>query len=275
MRNLFNFITRHYFFFLFALLQVISVMLIVQNNIYHRSFFINSSNFIAGNIFNIRENITQYFSLKAVNEQLLEENTRLRNQLPGNYLKTDQNIFTFRDTLHQRQFSYINARIINNSVRNRNNHITIDKGSMHSIKPDMGVIGPMGVVGIVKDVSPNFSSIISLLHSDMQISAKIKKNNHLGTIIWEGFDHRKVSMLYIPPHVQLQRGDTIITSGFSQLFPEGIPIGVIDEFEIRRGDNFYTIAVELFMDFNNIQFVQVVQNFFSEELEELENVENR
>lgn len=271
MRNLFNFITRHYFFFLFALLQVISVMLIVQNNTYHRSFFINSSNFIAGNIYNFRENIAQYFSLKAVNEQLLEENTRLRNQLPGNYLKTDQNIFTFRDTLHQRQFSYINARIINNSVRNRNNHITIDKGRMHGIKPDMGVIGPMGVVGIVKDVSPNFSSIISLLHSDMQISAKIKKNNHLGTIIWEGFDHRKVSMLYIPPHVQLERGDTIITSGFSQLFPEGIPIGVIDEFEIRRGDNFYTISVELFMDFNNIQFVQIVQNIFREELEEVEN----
>ena len=270
MRNLINFITRHYFFFLFALLQVVALMLIVQNNTYHRSFFINSSNIIAGNIYRMQSGITQYFSLRVINEQLMEENTRLRSQIPGTYLTTDQNIFTFRDTLHQRQFRYINARVINNSVRNRNNHMTLNKGRLHGIRPDMGVIGPNGVIGIVKDVSGNFSSIMSLLHSEMQISAKIKKNNHLGTIIWEGFDHTKVTMLYIPPHVELERGDTIITSGFSQIFPEGIAIGEIDDFEVRRGDNFYTIDIKLFTDFNKLEYVQVVQNIFREEIDGLE-----
>ncbi|MBW6480048.1 MAG: rod shape-determining protein MreC [Bacteroidales bacterium] len=270
MRNLINFITRHYFFFLFALLQVVAMMFIVQNNTYHRSFFINSSNFITGNIYRMQSGITQYFSLKSINEQLMEENTRLRSQIPGSYLSTDQNIFTFRDTLHQRQFLYLNARVINNSVRNRNNHMTLNKGRLHGIRPDMGVIGPNGVIGIVKDVSGNFSSVISLLHSDMQISAKIQKNNHLGTILWQGFDHTKATMLYIPPHVELEKGDTIITSGFSQIFPEGIAIGVIDEFEVRRGDNFYTIDVKLFTDFNKLEYVHVVQNIFLEEVDGLE-----
>jgi rod shape-determining protein MreC len=272
MRNLINFITRHYFFFLFALLQVVAMMLIVQNNTYHRSFFINSSNYIAGNIYRMQSGITQYFSLRSINEQLMEENTRLRSQIPGTYLTTDQNVFTFRDTLHQRQFQYINARVINNSVRNRNNHMTLNKGRLHGIRPDMGVIGSNGVLGIVKDVSGNFSSVISLLHSDMQISAKIKKNNHLGTILWEGFDHRKVTMLYIPPHVELEKGDTIITSGFSQIFPEGIAIGVIDEFEVRRGDNFYTIYIELLTDFNKLEYVHVVQNIFRDEIDGLETL---
>jgi len=148
--------------------------------------------------------------------------------------------------------------------------MTLNKGRLHGIRPDMGVIGPNGVIGIVKDVSGNFSSIMSLLHSEMQISAKIKKNNHLGTIIWEGFDHTKVTMLYIPPHVELERGDTIITSGFSQIFPEGIAIGEIDDFEVRRGDNFYTIDIKLFTDFNKLEYVQVVQNIFREEIDGLE-----
>ena len=270
MRNLINFITRHYFFFLFAMLQVLAIMLIVQNNTYHRSFFINSSNYIAGNIYRMQSGITQYFSLKSINEELMEENTLLRSQIQGTYLTTDQNIFTFRDTLYQRQFRYVNARVINNSVRNRNNYLTLNKGRIHGIRPDMGVIGSNGVIGIVKDVSGNFSSVISLLHSDMQVSAKIEKNNHLGTIIWEGFDHTKATMLYIPPHVELEKGDTIITSGFSQIFPEGIAIGVINDFEVRRGDNFFTIDVELFTDFNRLEYVYVVQNIFRDEIGGLE-----
>ncbi|TVQ93350.1 MAG: rod shape-determining protein MreC [Bacteroidetes bacterium] len=270
MRNLFNFILRHYFFFLFVLIQVICLLLIIQNHTHQRSFFVNSSNRIAGSIYKVHSNITQYFALKKVNEQLSEENNLLWSMIPGSYLKTDQNIFTFRDTLHQRQFSFINARVINNNVRNRNNYLTLDKGRLHGVRPDMGVVTSEGVIGIVKDVSANFSSVISLLHSEMQISAKIQKNDHLGTIIWEGFNPTMVTMLYIPPHVELEKGDTIVTSGFSHIFPEAIAIGVIGDFEVRRGDNFFTLDVELFTDFNNLKYVQVVKNIFSRELHELE-----
>ncbi len=270
MRNLFNYIAKYHFFFLFVFLQVISIMLVIQNHHYHRSLFINSSNFLAGNLYDMRNNVVQYFALKSINEQLAQENQALMEKFPESFMKTDQQIFEFRDTLHQKQFRYINAKIINNSVRNRNNYLTINKGSMHGVQPDMGVITTEGVIGIVQNVSRNFSTVMSFLHSETQISAKIKKNNHLGTITWQGYDYQKATMLYIPPHLELARGDTIITSGFSHIFPEGIPIGTIDEFEVKRGDYFFTIEVDLFIDFNQIEYVNIVKNVFRDELTELE-----
>jgi rod shape-determining protein MreC len=272
MRNLFNFIIRHYFVFLFLVLQVVAFLLIVQNHHYQRSFLVNSSNFLAGNIYNTRTNIAHYFSLAKTNRHLAEANSELFRYMQGSYLKTDQQVFNFRDTLYQVQFSYINAKVINNSVINRNNYITLNKGRIHGIRQDMGVITHNGVIGIVKDVSNNFSSVLSFLHSDIQISAKIKKNNHMGTIIWEGYDYRKASMLYIPTHLELNVGDTIITSGFSHIFPEGVLIGTISDFEIRRGDNFFTIELDLACDFNNLEFVQVVKNIFRDEQIELESI---
>lgn len=270
MRNLFNFIARHYFFFLFVALQVVAFAMIFQNNYYQRSAFVNSSNYLAGNIYELRSNITNYFKLKQANDQLARENTILLGNIPGTFLKTDQQIFTLSDSQYRTHFSYYNAKVINNSVRNRNNYITLNKGRIHGIKPDMGVITPQGVIGIVKEVSGNFSSVISFLHSDVQISAKIKKNDQLGTVLWEGYDYKNATMLYIPPHVELNKGDTIITSGFSSIFPEGIMIGTIADYEIRRGDNFFTIDIDLSVDFNQINFVYVVKNIYREELLELE-----
>jgi rod shape-determining protein MreC len=270
MRNLFNFIARHYFFFLFVALQVVAFAMIFQNNYYQRSAFVNSSNYLAGNVYELRSNISSYFNLKQVNQQLVRENAILLESIPGTFLKTDQQVFTLSDSQYRTQFSYYNAKVINNSVRNRNNYMTLNKGRIHGIKPDMGVITPQGVIGIVKEVSGNFSSVISFLHSDVQISAKIKKNDQLGTVLWEGYDYKNATMLYIPPHVQLNKGDTIVTSGFSSIFPEGIMIGTIADYEIRRGDNFFTIDVELSVDFNQINFVYIVKNIYKEELMKLE-----
>ncbi len=271
MRNLISYIIKNYFFFLFLFLQVVSFVLIVQNHQHHRSFFFNSSNYIVGSIYQMNNNIARYFSLSKTNRQLAKENNELLSQIQGSFLKTDQQVFTFRDTLYQKHFSYINARVINNSVTNRNNYITLNKGRKHGVKPDMGVITAHGVIGIVRKVSRNFSTAISLLHSDSQISARIKKNNHLGTLIWEGYDYKKATMLYIPTHLDLSVGDTIVTSGFSQIFPTDIFLGTIADFEIRRGDNFYTLEVDLATDFNSLDYVNVVNNIFGEELESLES----
>jgi rod shape-determining protein MreC len=271
MRNLFSFIIRHYFFFLFIALQVVSFALIFQNHFYQRSAFVNSSNYLAGNIYGFRDNISQYFNLRAVNEQLASENKMMLEHLSGSYLITDQQVFTFNDTVYKKQYGYINARVINNSIKNRNNYITLNKGRAHGITPDMGVVTGNGVIGIVRNVSDNFSSVLSFLHSDIQVSAKIKKNNHLGTMLWEGYNYRKASMLYVPTHVNLSVGDSIITSGFSQIFPEGILIGTISDFEVRRGENFYTISVDLATDFNNLDYVSVVRNIYTEELKQLES----
>jgi rod shape-determining protein MreC len=256
---------------MFLALQVICFMLIAQNHHYQRSFLINSSNILTGNIFSTRTNIVEYFSLAQTNRQLARENANLHNQLKQSFLITDQQVFTFRDTVYQNQYNYINARVINNTVSLRNNYITLNKGRNHGIRPDMGVITQDGVIGIVVDVSNNFSSVLSFLHSNIQISAKIKKNDHLGTVIWEGYNYRKATMLYIPTHIQIDIGDTIVSSGFSHIFPQGVMIGVVSEYEIRRGDNFFTLQLELSRDFNNLDYVQVVKNIFREEQVELES----
>ncbi len=270
MRNLINFIVKYHFFFIFLALQVVAFIILIQNSYYHRSFWMNSSNYITGSLYTRYTNIGEYFQLKNINEQLSRENHNLIKQIPYSFLKTDQQIFTHRDTLYRRQYTYINARVINNSVNRRNNYLTLNKGRSHGIKPDMGVITSQGVIGIVKDVSANFSSALSLLHADTRISAKIMKNDHLGTILWDAPDYRTVIMEHIPPHVDVKLGDTIITSGHSKIFPEGIHIGTVSNYEIRRGESFITLKVELFEDFNNLTYVHVVKNLYRQEQEELE-----
>jgi len=155
MRNLFNFIVKHQFFFIFLGLQVIAFTILIQNNYYHRSFFVNSANQLTGGLYNKYADVSKYFYLKEINEQLVEENKTLIRQTPYSYLKTDQQVFQYEDTIYKRQYEYVNARVINNSVNRRNNYITLDKGQTYGIEQDMGVITPKGVIGIVKDVSEN------------------------------------------------------------------------------------------------------------------------
>lgn len=271
MRNLFSFIARNYFFFLFLLLETVAYILVYQHQHYQRAYFASSANIIAGRFYRMTSGVTDYLSLRKTNQQLSEENARLLSYTTESFLKTDRQVFTFRDTVYHRQFQYVNAEVINSSVSRRSNYMTLNKGRRHGIEPDMGVITFKGVVGIVANVSENFSSVISLLHKDMQISAKIKKNNQIGTMVWEGIDYRKATLTYIPPHVELNVGDTIVTSGYSIIFPRDVFIGTISDFEIRRGDNFLSAEVELAVDFNSLKYVQVVNNLMLEEIEELES----
>ncbi len=270
MRNLLNFIIKYHFFFLFLVLQVIAIITLFQDSHYHRSFWISSANKITGGMYQKYTKIEDYLHLRQINEALLQENIALIEQTPYSYLKTDQQIFQKNDTVFKKQYTYINAKVINNSVNRMNNYLTLNKGRLHGIKQDMGVITSKGVIGIVKDVSDNFSSVISLLHMDNRISAKIQKNEHLGTILWDKPNYRKVSMIHIPPHVDIQKGDTIITSGYSKIFPEGILIGEVSDHEIRRGENFITLEVKLFQDFNNLKYVHVAKNLYRQEQEKLE-----
>lgn len=270
MRNLFRFIIRYYFFFLFLLLETVAIIFVIQHQHYQRAWFASSANYMAGNFYRMSSGITDYFSLRRVNRQLAEDNTRLMEFTSESFLKTDRQVFTFLDTLYSRRFRYINAEVISNTVSRRDNFLTLNKGSKHGIKPDMGVITFNGVVGIVANVSDNFSSVISFLHKDMQISVRLKKNDHIGTLLWEGNNYRTATLTYIPTHVELVAGDTLVTSGYSVIFPPGIFIGTISEVEIRLGDNYFTAEVELATDFNSLKFVQVVQDLMNEELQQLE-----
>ncbi len=272
MRNLFNFIAKNYFFFVFITLETLAILLIIQHHHHQRSFFLHSGNAIAGRFYDGVSSVSQYLSLTRVNRDLAAENARLLEKEASAFLVRDDQSMEFADTTQIQRYRYISAQVINNSVQRRNNFMTLDKGRKHGVEQDMGVITMNGVAGIVKNVSENFSTVISLLHQDMQISVRLKRQEYIGTLIWEGRDYRQATMTYIPSHVELARGDTIVTSGFSRMFPKDVFIGTVSDFEIRRGENFFSAGIDLALDFNKLGYVYVVTDMMGDEQDQLEEL---
>jgi rod shape-determining protein MreC len=203
MRNLLDFIIRNYFFFLFAILESIAITMFIQNNFFQRSNIINSTLELSGFFYQKYDNIAQYFSLKEANRKLLEENAKLRSKQLNSFLVTDNKTFYRKDTLYRQQYSYFGAKVINNSVNKKNNYLTLDKGTNQGVRKEMAVVSTTGIVGIVKDVSPNFSSVISVLHKESRISSKHKKSGQIGTVVWEEDDYRFGFMKDVPTHVKI------------------------------------------------------------------------
>ncbi len=270
MRNLFIYLWKYKIFFLFLTLEVLSLSLFIENSYYQKAAFINSSNVISGFVYKTNNNIAEFFSLRYANKTLAEENARLHSMSSNNYIKTNSTVFTQNDLTYKLQYQYISAKVINSSTNKRNNYLTLNVGRNHGITKDMGVISSKGIVGIVKDVSDNFASVISVLHKDSKISAKVKKYGNVGSVLWNGYNYRRATLIDIPTHVPIYRGDTIITSGFSSVFPEGIVIGKIIDHKIESGNSFYTITIEFAEDFNNLSYVYVIKNFYKKEQDELE-----
>jgi rod shape-determining protein MreC len=200
----------------------------------------------------------------------VEENIRLKNQLRTSFLYQGSITSTVRDTLYRQQYTFLEAEVVNNSTNKQNNYITINKGRKQGIKEEMGVISPLGVVGVVKSVSANFSTVISVLNQNQnQISVKFQKNDYFGNLVWEGKNHRYATMKEILHHVPVAVGDTIVTSGLSAIFPKGIMVGTVEDFEVKGG-NFYEIKVKLANDFKQLTVVYVIKNYFKEEQLNLE-----
>ena len=283
MRNIYLFIIRYYFFFLALILALLAFLLTLHHQHYQRSWYIHSATLVSGKLYARKHAIESYFGLKSVNQALHRENAMLMQQLGTRSREVAMEhlhdnhadslrITDYRDTLSGQgfRFDYITAEVINASVGRRNNYLTLDRGSLHGVERDMGVITPFGVVGIVQNVSEHFSSIMSLLHKDSQISVRHRASGHIGSLRWEGGNYRIASMFYIPSHVEINAGDSIFTSGFSRMFPGEIFIGTVNDVEMRRGDNFFTAEVQLSLDFNKLRHVYIVRDFFADELQELE-----
>lgn len=268
MRRLFTYIIRYNFIFLFLILEVLSFVLIIQNN-YQRASFFKASNSLTGSVLSISSNITEYFSLRRTNVELARENRTLRQELGSSFILTDTATFVRKDSL----FSFIYAKVIKNSVNKQKNYLMINKGRNHGIEPDMGVITSTGVVGIVVEVSDHFSRVMSVLHIQNKINARIKKNRHLGNIEWDGKDYREGLLTDIPSHVTLLTGDTIITSGNSMIFPEGLVIGTVQEFSMNTSEKFNTATVRFAVDYNSLHHVLIITNLMKEELQQIENIE--
>jgi rod shape-determining protein MreC len=251
MRNLLELINKHNHLLLFILLESFALFLIVQNSQFHKAAFLNSTNGVTANSFAVISNIREYFSLKKTNDLLLLENTKLKSLL--SYQNTD----TISST---DPYQYISATIINNSVAKANNYLTLDKGEIDGIKKGMGVISEKGVIGIVKETSKRYSTVLSILHSQSKLSVAIKKNNHFGSLQWDGKSYKKARIYDIPSHVKLTIGDTVITSGFSHIFPSKIDLGLISEIDTENDDKFHNIKMTFIEDLKQLRYVNVCES---------------
>jgi rod shape-determining protein MreC len=269
MRNLLRIIINNQFLLLFLIFEIISISFVVHNNNYHQGRYFSASQNIHGYFSRKKEKMLQYLSLREINLQLADENARLKNELEQLRQTPPTKISIVKDTAHKQMYSYITARVVNNSVNKQYNYLMVDKGSLDSIKPEMAVISPNGVVGIVESVTDRYALIISLLNRNLKVSAKIKKNNYFGAFEWSGTSYKRGLLTDIPLHVQLAKGDTIITSGFSSTFPEGIMLGYISDFS-NPGGNFYDIDLDISNDFKNLSYVYIVTSFRKEEQKQLE-----
>jgi len=231
----------------------------------------NSSNNITSAIYTGSFRFKEYLDLREQNNKLLKENTSLKNERLSAYKLDTSKYFLMHDTVLVQQYSYINGQVIKNSILRKNNFITLNKGKKQGIEPDMAVVSSVGVIGIVTNVSDNYSVALSVLNSKIGISAKMSKNDYFGSIIWEGENYREVKFEGIPNHIDISKGDTIITSGYSTIFPEGVLIGTIIGFEKNNQDNFYTIHVQLMEDFNSIKNIFFIRNLIRKEQLELQD----
>lgn len=274
MRNLLLFFVRYHLLFLFLALQGISLYIYIQYNNYQRSVFYNSSNYVVGQFYQRVNNVKSYFNLRTVNNDLAEENARLRALLKeSQYIDTS----TFRlkedTTLHQK-YMYIDADVIRNTVNLKNNFITLNRGSVHGITEGMGVISSKGVVGKIHTVSANFCTVLSLLNPNTRIPPKIEGNDYFGTLTWDGDNPSFATLNEINMHAPVKEGQRVVTSGYSNIYPENIPIGTIEEKFVPPGENFYKIKVRLFTNFETLQKVYIIKNLLQAEQDTLEKRSN-
>lgn len=271
MRSLFRFFLRNYFLMMFVALESISLVLIVSFNNYQRVTFFNSSNDIVGTVYEKFSHFDDYFSLSRTNERLAAENASLRKQVQRLSSLQEKYPAVRPDTVDAPAYVFTSAKVINNSVNKQYNYITLNKGSRQGIKPDMGIICSEGVVGVITNVSPNYSTGLSLLNKKFGVSAQINKNKYSGSLMWDGEQYNTADLKEIPFNVEVSVGDTVVTSSHSGIFPEGIMIGTITKRDIATGTNFYNIKVELSTNFKTLKYIEVIQNTKRAELIKLES----
>ena len=265
MRNLLNFFIRYGAWFLFVFYAAISCFLLFQRNPFQHHVYLTSANAVVSGVYDMAANVTGYINLRDINSDLqrrtaaleseviaLRENNRaLRQQLLQDSIRATDSLGRFR---------FILATVVNNSVANPYNYITVNKGRLDSIQPEMGVMDQNGVVGVVNTVSDHHARIISLLNPNFRLSCKLRGNDAFGSLVWDGKSPYEAILEELPKQVRFHKGDTIITSGYSAVFPEGIPVGTIIGSTRGEDDNFNTLRIKLLTDFSTLSTVKVISN---------------
>lgn len=274
MNELFGFILRHSKWLVFTIYVVIGCMLLFNGDPYRQHVFMTSAGRMASTVYKGANNVTSYFDLREINDDLNRRNAELQAEIVRLQETIDAlHEANFTDTLALdsgvRHFDFIVAHVINNSISHPFNYLTINKGSADGVRPELGVIDRNGVVGIVSTTGPHSARVISLLNPHFRLSCKIKRSDYFGSLVWDGENPGEALLEELPRHTVYQPGDTIVTSGYSAVFPSGLPVGTVVETESDRNQNFFTLRIKLLADFTTLGNVQVVVNNQADELRAL------
>ena len=265
MNKILEFFYKYLAVIIFVVLEMLALGLVVNKNDLQRSVAFRYATTLTAWAYGITNSVTDYFGLAEANKYLAEENARLykeiadyRLQITDNRLQITDNRLEIVDSVEvQSGDNYLSAKVVYNSVYDMQNYIIIDKGSAQGVEEDMGVFAPQGVVGVVQRVSENYSVVLPIINSEQVISAKIKGNNQLGSVKWNGKSPLKAKLYEIPNHVNVVAGDTIVTSGFSAIFPDGMMIGVVDKATVVENTMYCDIDIALAVDFQSLTYVTV------------------
>ncbi|WP_341663629.1 rod shape-determining protein MreC [Blattabacterium cuenoti] len=277
MREFFNFFLKWRFFIFFFLLESAAIFLSFSNSKFHQYIYEGSSNFMIGKIYETIHQFRNYFLLEIENKKLLNENKRLHDAQIFSKIRKISKDFKKEDINYLQQYTFTPVQIINNSIHEQENYITINKGNIDGIKPDMGIILYNGIAGIIIKTSPHFSIAISLLNQKIKVNARLKKNKYFGTLSWDGLNYEYVVLYDIPRHSTIHKGDIVETDGKSATFPEGIPIGRVYSYKLDEEHANYIIKVKLMANFSTIENAYVVKNLLKEEWNDVQlyKVENK
>ena len=243
--------------------------MLFRNNYIQRITFVKATNVVSGSIYEQTGKWRDYLNLREQNQQLQNENLTLRNMLHETFHVTDTSIVFFDDVEKYQRYSYLPAKVINNTVNKQYNFITLDRGRNSGIAEEMAVIGSEGIIGVVYGVSERFATVMPIINRNFRVSVKFKKNDYFGVLAWDGRSYRHATLNEISLHIPVSVGDTLVVSGFSGSFPEGIPVGTVENIEQKDG-SFYTIDVLLATDFRKINYVTVIDDLLKHEQQALE-----
>ena len=275
MRNIFLFIGRFSNLFFFLLLQAVALTMLFRYNKFHEAAYMNVANEVTGKVFLRYNGIETYFSLKKQNDKLREQNASLLNLLKVDFSAPDSALQVITDTIRvdsieqYRKFLFMPAKVIGNSVDAQNNYLTLHRGYNQGVEVNMAVVGPEGVIGKVINVSPNMSVVMSLLHRKNSVVALLKKGSGFGEVVWDGKDPRYVTLTKIPRTIKINKGDTVVTSPYSDIFPAGQTVGYVDEVVEEKSTSMYSLKVKTATNFYSVQHAYVVKNLQKAEMDSL------
>lgn len=270
MGNLFRFILRYHVLLVFLLLEGIAIFMLTKTTFYQQSVILSRVDATKGYVMNVTSRWISYLSLAGENNKLAEENNRLLNYI-DQLMTVDSTLYLkVRSDDQFKSYIYISAKVVSNTINRKDNYLILNAGRKQGVKRDMGVISPQGVVGSVERVSDNFCTVMSLLNTKRDISAMLKKTGHYAPLVWDGKDPKYANIVEMPQHVPVALGDTIVTSGQTNLFPEGVLIGIVASFELEKGV-FYNIRVKLSTDFQSVHYVNIIDLVNRSEIETLQS----